>query len=389
MKKKFPIFNNIESLVYLDSASTTQKPLSVINSELDYYSNFNANIKRGIYKIAEESTRLYEESRLHVAKYLSVQSDEIVFTSGATQGVNFIASSWGASNLNSGDEIVVTELEHHSNFVPWQRLAINKNLVLKVAKVKDDGSFDYQDFERCVNNKTKLIAVTCQSNVTGEIIDLMRIKKVADSVGAKLFLDAAQIIGHKKLNLSEIKPDFLVFSAHKMYGPTGVGVLYINKNIQDYVEPYQTGGGMVFSVGLEKSVWQKSPYKFEAGTPPIAQVIALKSAIDFMDILDIAVLKNENALINRIYDSLKCDKNIRIISSRDSHIFTFVHDKVHAHDLAAYFANFNVCVRAGNHCAQPLHNALKINSSLRVSVGAYNDISDVDFFISKYKELSF
>ncbi|OGB83289.1 hypothetical protein A3F66_05515 [candidate division TM6 bacterium RIFCSPHIGHO2_12_FULL_32_22] len=421
----FPIFKNKPDLIYLDNGATTQKPDRVVNAIFDYYLRGNSNIKRGIYSLAEETTKLYESAREKVAKFINVDPEEIVFTSGTTEGINFIADSWAKenrsmsklgshpstssgraaahgepvepyerfwkkSNLSEGDEIVVSELEHHSNFLPWQRLAKNNNLVLKIAPIKD-GKLDYESFEKLLNNKTKLVAVTYQSNVTGEIIDINRIKDLINKYAknAKLLVDAAQIVAHRKLDVEKIGCDFLVFSAHKMFGPTGVGVLYINKNIE--FEPYKVGGGMVFEVSSNSS-WLNRPHKYEAGTPPIAEVIGLGAAIDFInENIDFDKLeKYEFELTDYLVRELSKIKNIEFIINPElfkNHVITFNIKNFHAHDVAAYLDKFGICVRAGHHCAQPLHNALGINSSVRVSFAAYNNLDEVKKLVSVIKKL--
>lgn len=388
MKNLFPIFKNNSGLIYLDNAATTQKPQRVIDGISDYYSRYNSNAKRGIYKLAEETSKIVEYTRLSVANFIGASKDDIVFTSGTTEGVNFIANAWGRKNIKEGDEIVTTILEHHSNFLPWQRLAQENRAIFKIAPVNSEIKLDYQALENLVTSKTKLIAITYQSNVTGEIIDLKRIKKIADKVGARLFVDAAQAIAHKKVDVKDIDCDFLVFSGHKLYGPTGIGILYINKNIVDDVEPYQVGGGMVFEVGEQHSQWLNSPHKFEAGTLPIAQIAGLNYAIDFLQGIDFKKYCDmEKELALELYVELEKNPKIKLISVRNSHIISFAHKDIHAHDLAAYLDQFNICVRAGNHCAQILHKFLDINSSLRISFGVYNTKEDLDIVIKKLKEI--
>src|SRR3990167_6995212 len=387
----FPIFKNRPDLIYLDNGATTQKPDRVVNAISEYYLRGNSNIKRGIYSLAEDTTELYESAREKVAKFINADPEEIVFTSGTTEGINFIADSWAKNNLSKGDEIVITKLEHHSNFLPWQRLAKNNNLVLKIASIKD-GQLDYDSCKKLLNNKTKLVAITHQSNVTGEIIDIQRIKDLINKYAknSKLLVDAAQIVAHKKVDVKKIGCDFLVFSAHKMFGPTGVGVLYINKNLE--FEPYKVGGGMVFEVSDTDSNWLNAPHRYEAGTPPIAEVIGLGAAIDFINenINFDKLEKYEFELTDYLVNELVKIKEIESIISPElfkKHLVTFNINNFHAHDVAAYLDKFGICVRAGNHCAQPLHNALGINSSVRVSFSAYNNLYEVEKLILAIKKL--
>jgi cysteine desulfurase / selenocysteine lyase len=395
IKDNFPIFKNRSNLTFLDNASTSQKPQVVIDSISQYYSNYNSNIKRGIYSLAEDTTTMYEDVRIKVAKFINAKSNEIAFTSGTTDGINFIAQSWGETNISKGDEIIVTILEHHSNFLPWQRLAEKKGAILKVVPVTSEGYLDYSAFEKLVTEKTKLIAVTYQSNVTGEVLDLARISKLAKKVEAKLFVDAAQAIAHKRVNVKEIDCDFLVFSAHKIFGPTGVGVLYIKEDLLKKIEPYQVGGGMVFEVKLEQghTSWLKAPHKFEAGTPAIAQVIGLGVAIDFINQnIDFDKLHEyESKLSKMLIDELKDVKSVKFIVDsnllKENHIVTFNINGFHPHDVATFLDKYDICVRAGNHCAQPLHNFLGVDSSIRVSFSIYNTVEDVQKLIFAIKEL--
>lgn len=388
IKKYFPIFQNNPELTYLDNAATTQKPKQVIDAVCQYYSNENSNINRGIYALAENTTQLYENVRNKVAKFINAKSNEIVFNSGTTEGVNFVAQAWGLKNISKNDEIIVTELEHHSNFLPWQRLAEQTGAILKIAPLKN-GRLDYDVFENLVTNKTKLIAVAYQSNVTAEIVDFDLINKFKKN--SKLFIDAAQIVAHEKIDVKKLNCDFLVFSGHKMFGPTGVGVLYINEKIQDQVMPYKLGGGMVFEVDKKKSSWLEAPNKFEAGTPAIAQVIGLGVAIDFInENINFEELKNYELNLSKVLvDELQKLRFVEFICDpeylKKGHIVTFNIKNFHPHDVAAYLDKYGICVRAGHHCAQPLHKSLGLNSSIRISISAYNTIEDINKLISALK----
>lgn len=391
IRDSFPILNrkiNGHNLIYFDSAATSQKPISVINTITDYYTNLNANVRRGIYELSENASKLYENARHNLANFINARSDELIFTGGTTEGVNFIAQAWGMQNIQLGDEIVVTELEHHSNFLPWQRLAERTGAIFKVAPVLCDGTIDYKSFAQIVTPKTRLIAVTCQSNVTGIKTDIAYIANLAKIVGAKLFLDAAQIVAHERIDVKKLECDFLAFSGHKMFGPTGIGCLYIKRETQEFVEPYQVGGGMVFEVGNLSSTYLEAPYKFEAGTPKISEALGLSAAVDFIEGLPKYDL---SPLSKYLVSELQKLESVRIIGPADvvagGNIVSFVHDKIHAHDLAAYFDQFGICVRAGNHCAQPLHKKLNINSSLRVSFAVYNTIQEVELFVEVLKKI--
>jgi len=276
----FPLLK--KSIAYLDNASTTQKPHVVIDAIVSFYTTYNANIYRGIHTFGEMATTAFEDARTKVAWFIGAKPEEIVFTAGTTASINFIADTWGATNIVAGDEILITQLEHHANILPWQRLAQRTGATLVWYPVNKDGTLDMTLMSQFVTKKTKLIAVTAISNAVGTHIDVAAFVAAARSVGARILVDAAQLVAHKHIDVAKLDPDFLVFSGHKLFGPTGVGVLYIKKDLHDQVPPYQVGGGMVFEVLSGHATWLKAPHKFEAGTPPIAQVIGLGAAIDYI-----------------------------------------------------------------------------------------------------------
>ena len=388
IKSDMPILDrkiNGHPLCYADSAATTLKPRQVIQAISDFYHTSNANIQRGIHTLGEEATTQYEQVRSDVAQFIGArQKSEIVFTHGATEGINTIAHAWGLGHIGPQDTIVTTELEHHANLLPWQWLAQTTGAQLIVVPVMPDGSLDMIALENAITSRTKLVAVTALSNVIGVRVNLAPIITRAHAVGAKVLVDAAQLVPHYQINVQDMGADFLVFSAHKMLGPTGVGVLYIRHELHDEISPYQRGGGTVFSVGTHTATFLPVPQLLEAGTPPIAQVIGLGAAIRYIkENIDFKKLaRHEAALCAELIAGLREHKNIRILGdpdliSREGHMVSFVVDTMHAHDVAALFDSQGICVRAGHHCAQPLATRLGVSSSVRVSFYAYNSRCDV------------
>jgi len=436
----FPIFSKIEQLgknlaqrqsiaqeqkfVYLDSAATTHKPQVVIDSLVDFYTLHNANVHRGLYDSGEQATALYEGAREKVAKFINAQkTSEIIFTSGTTESINFVAQTWAANNLEPGDEILLTQAEHHSNLLPWQRVAKQTGAVLKFIKINpktfkvedsrvenasvqcapgfchpelDSGSIQIISPEHLVTKKTKLVAVTYVSNILGDIWNVGQLEnliKTAKAHGAKILIDAAQAVAHRKIDAQALNIDFMAFSGHKMFAPTGIGVLYIKSDLHDQIEPYKVGGGMVNSVSFDSASWAKAPHKFEAGTPAIAQAIGLGAAVDYISQnLDFDQMINHEAdLSKQLLSELLKIKNIKLagnISDMEKHgqLICFAVDGVHAHDIAGYIGGRGVSVRAGHHCVQPLVKSLGFESLVRVSFGVYNTAQDVNVFITELKE---
>lgn len=399
IRKDFPILNQSndgKALIYLDSAATSQKPMHVIDAISDFYKNYNANISRGIYDLGEKTTELYEQARETVATFIGANPNEIVFTSGATQGINFITRAWGDKNIHAGDEIIITELEHHSNMIPWQQLAERTGAVLKYIPVNFDGMLALEMLPELITKKTKLIAVTHVSNAIGTHVDIEHIIKQAHAVGARVLIDACQSVPHQKINVHKLNVDFLVFSGHKMFGPTGIGVLYIKEKLHDEVSPYQFGGGMIYDADLYHARWLKAPHKFEAGTPPIAQAIGLAAAIDYINKnIDFDELKKHEAeLCARLIDGLLQHKAITIFGPVDQlkksgHLVAFTVDGIHPHDVAAQLNKAGICVRAGHHCAQPLAKKMGIASSVRASFYAYNTRKEVDHLVNELKKTTY
>jgi len=398
LREDFPIFCqevNGYPLVYLDSAATSQKPQAVIDSVVDFYTKYNSNIHRSVHAFSEQATGMFEEVRQKVAEFIGAADPcEIIFTKGTTEGLNFVAATWGQKYVEPGDEIVMTAMEHHANLLPWQQVAQKKGAKLTFIPITKDGLLDLSNLSDIITKKTKVVAVIHASNVLGTHVDVATIAKAAHVVGAKVVVDAAQTSPHQKLDVQKLDCDFLAFSGHKMLGPTGVGVLYIKKELQDLVPPYQFGGGMVFEACYEKSTWQFPPYKFEAGTPAIAQVIGLGVAIDYYNKnIDFdAARKHEAALTTQAIDGLQKMEDVRILGpieqlKTSGHLVTFVVDGIHSHDVAAYLSNFGVCTRAGHHCAQPLAKKLGVMSSVRASFMFYNTPQEVETFLKVLQEI--
>jgi len=395
IRAQFPFLTSKkeQKLIYFDNAATTQKPQSVIDALTDFYVSTNAPVHRGIYELSEQATTLYEGVRDKVARFVgATDRSEIIFTSGATEGINFIADTWGAANLKPGDEIVLTQVEHHANLLPWQRLAKRTGATLKFIKF-DTKTFLLEPPEKdFFSGKTKLVAITHSSNVFGHVWpegSLELIIKHAHAVGAKVLLDSAQSVPHQSIDLQKLNPDFCVFSGHKMFAPTGVGVLFIKKELHDEIEPYRVGGSMVYEASLESATWKKSPHKFEAGTPPIAQVVGLGAAIDFFhEYVDFAALqKHESALCDAAIKGLSDIDGVKIYGTNASHLFSFTVDGIHAHDIAAMLSEQGIAVRAGHHCAQPLAKLLGLSASVRVSFSLYNTLEEVEVFVRRLKQI--
>lgn len=394
-KQKFPFFSNHKNMVYLDSASTSQKPQVVIDALFKYYTHMNANVGRGVYGLAEQVTTGYEKVRTTVATFIGAVSEkEIIFTQGTTQGINFIASTWGYDHVNEGDEILVTELEHHSNFVPWQQLAERKKAVLKIIPITHTGELACKNISDFITLKTKIVAITQVSNALGVgNIHLSAIIKAAHAVGAKVLVDGCQAVGYQEVNVQALGCDFYVFSGHKLYGPTGIGVLYIKQSVQKEVRPYQFGGGAVFEVKHSHTTMREAPYCYEAGTPPIAQVFGVGAALEYVNSVGINTIgKHTAALCTQTIEGLQKLPRVRILGDIEylqkyGHVVSFLVEGIHAHDGAAFLDSHGICVRAGHHCAQLIARSLGYQASMRVSFAVYNNAHDVDLFLKAMHKL--
>jgi cysteine desulfurase / selenocysteine lyase len=389
IRKFFPVLNRMvhhKPLVYFDNAATSQKPQVVIDALCDYYTNYNANIHRGIHTLAEEATAAYEATRVAVQKFIHAQfSEEIIFTRGTTEGINLVAYTWGRKNIHAGDEIIISEMEHHSNIVPWQILCEEKKAFLKVIPVSDEGEISIDDFKNLLSSKTKLVAIAHVSNALGTINPVEEIISLAHNAGALVLIDGAQSTVHLDINVQKMDCDFFAFSGHKVYGPTGIGVLYGKKKILEEMPVFMGGGEMIKEVTFEKTTYNELPYKYEAGTPNIADAIALKTALDFVKETGKKLVRNhENELLHYATSQMKLIPGLRIIGNAKHKVglISFVIENIHPQDLGVLLDNQGIAVRTGHHCTEPLMKRFKIPGTVRASFAMYNTKNEVDMFIS-------
>jgi len=389
IRKEFPIFSQRKGLVYLDSASTAQKPQSVIDSVSSYYSNYNANIHRALYEIGEKATNEYEDVREKVREFINVpDTHEIIFTRSSTESINLVAHAWGNKNLSDEKGVLISEMEHHSNLVPWQLITKKVSSFLNYISLLDDGTLDLSSIEKKMH-QIGLIAITHQSNVFGTINPISNIVNLAKSKGIVSLIDGAQAAPHFPVNLNEIDCDFYVFSSHKMVGPTGAGVLIGRRSLLEEMDPFLSGGEMINNVTLNESTWNDVPWKFEAGTPNIAQVIGLGAAIDFLAEVGLGkIQQHEEQLLHYGLEELSKIEGIVIYGNPPERgaVIPFNVKNIHPHDLAKFLDTDKICIRAGHHCAQPIMNKLGISASARASFYLYNDTNDIDQLIQSIKK---
>ena len=395
VKEEFPIFNKEidgKKITYLDSAASAQKPKCVIESIKQTYENNYANVHRGIYKLSQIATEKYEEARSKVAKFINADSiEEIIFTRGATEGINLIASCLANKIIKADDEIMISTLEHHSNIIPWQIAA--KKIGAKIIEVKpdQDGNIFIEDVKKLISNKTKVIALPHVTNSIGSILAIEEICKEAKKFGIITVIDGCQATPHISVNVKKIDADFYVFSGHKLYGPSGIGVLYGRKEMLDTLDPYQTGGEMIDYVSIQESTYTNLPNKFEAGTPNIVGAIGLGKAIDFVSEIGMDTIKDHSKNItNYLLEEFKKTDFIEIIGNPKDRlsIVSFLVKGSHPHDVALLLDNRGIAIRAGHHCAQPAMRHFKVETTLRASVGIYNNYEEIDFFISNLKQIT-
>jgi len=383
LRKDFPILIK-NSLVYLDSAATSLKPQQVIESVASYYSEIGATVHRGIYKSSVIATNLYENTRDQVAKFIGANSArEIIFVRNTTEAINLVAYTWGEKNTQEGDEIITTIMEHHSNFVPWQRLAERKKAKLKVVGLTEDGHLDMENFNRLLSKRVKLICVTGVSNVLGTINPITKITQAAKMVGAKVLVDGAQMAPHMKVDVENLGCDFFAFSGHKMLGPTGIGVLWAREELLNGMEPFLSGGGMINEVTVGDTTYADLPLKFEAGTPNIDGVIGLGAAIDYLNKIGMEKVRSyEEKLVEYGTGVIGEVRGVRVFGPEKTNlrggVISFTVDKIHPHDLASILDEQNIAIRAGHHCCMPLHGKLGVPSTARASFYIYNTKTDVD-----------
>ena len=387
IKADFPILSekiNGNRLVYLDNAATSQKPRVVINALIDYYRHMNANVHRGLHKLSETATAAYEKTRAHTASFIGgVDTSEVIFTRGTTESINLVAYTWGEENIHEGDEIVITEMEHHANMIPWFMLARRKKAILKRIPITVCGHLDLSNLDAIITPKTKLVAVSHMSNVLGTINPVAEIAAVAKKYGAVVLADGAQATPHMPVNVKELGVDFYAFSSHKMLGPTGVGVLWARRELLEKMTPFNFGGEMIREVSFERITWAELPWKFEGGTPNIADVIAFDAALTYLEELGMDnIRQHEIELTKYAIDKLSRIEGLEIQGPQDSTqrggAISFTDPTIHPHDISTFLDVKGIAVRAGHHCAQPLMRVMGKVATARASLYVYNDEKDVD-----------
>lgn len=385
VRRQFPALNREvkgKPLVYLDNAATTQKPQAVIDALVNYYTHYNANIHRGIHTLAEEATAAFESTRDAVREFINAPArEQVIFTGGTTEGINLVAQTWGRQHIKAGDEIIVSNMEHHSNIVPWYILCEEKGAKLRVIPIDENGELIFEEFEKLLSPKTKLVSIVHASNALGTINPVKKIIDAAHGVGAVVMVDGAQSSVHLDIDVQALDCDFFAFSSHKLYGPTGIGVLYGKKEILEAMPPYQGGGEMIKEVYFDKITWNELPYKFEAGTPNIADTVAFKAALEFTSKLGKEKIHaHENELLEYATAQLEQIPGLKIIGKAKNKVslVSFVIDKVHPQDLGILLDNKGIAVRTGHHCAQPLMDKFCIPGTARASFAVYNTKEEID-----------
>ena len=385
VQEDFPILKqtvNGKPLIYLDNAATSQKPQSVIDALVDYYSADNSNVHRGVHTLSQRATDHYEEARSKVRRFINADDDrEIIFVRGTTEGINLVAQTFGRENFHEGDEIIISAMEHHSNIVPWQMLCQERGAILKVIPINDSGELLLDEYEALLGPRTKLVSIVHVSNALGSIIPAKQVVEMAHARGVPVLLDGAQAVAHCRVDVQDLDCDFYVFSGHKLYGPTGIGILYGKADLLEAMPPYQGGGEMIRSVTFEKTLYNVLPHKFEAGTPNIAGSIGLGAAIDYVEALGIErICAYEQQLLEYGTELLSRISNLRIIGTarEKSGILSFVMDGIHPHDIGTILDTEGIAIRTGHHCAQPLMDRFGISATARASLAFYNTKEDLD-----------
>jgi len=395
IRQDFPVLNQMahgKPLVYLDNAATTQKPQAVINAIVDYYQHDNSNVHRGVHLLSERATQAYEKARETVQHFLNAaHSSEIVFVRGTTEAINLVAQTYGRKNIGKGDEILITAMEHHSNIVPWQMLCEEKGATLRVAPINDRGELLLDEFEKLLGPKTKLVAIPHLSNALGTINPVREITRLAHQHNIPVLVDGAQAAPRMRVDVQELDVDFYAISSHKLYGPTGVGVLYGKTKLLEAMPPYQGGGDMIASVTFEKTIYNKIPYKFEAGTPDIAGVIGLGAAIEYLERLGIdKIEQHEHELLVYATEKISAIPGVTVIGTAQNKagVLSFVMDGIHPHDIGTILDHEGIAVRTGHHCAQPVMQRYNIPATARASFGLYNTKEEVDALVAGIKRVS-
>ena len=385
IRKQFPTLNQLvhgKPLVYLDNAATTQKPMAVIDAITNYYLHDNSNVHRGVHELSERSTKKYEGARGTIAKFIGASSPrEIIFVRNATEGVNLVAQSYCRTNLVPGDEVLITAMEHHCNIVPWQMLAEQIGIRVVVAPINDRGELMMDEFKLLINDRTKFVSVTHMSNALGTINPIKDIIEMAHKAGACTLIDAAQSAYHTPINVQSLDCDFLVMSGHKLYGPTGIGVLFGKSNVLEKMPPYQGGGDMILSVTFDKTIYNDIPYRFEAGTPHIAGGIGLGSAVEWIESVGLTnIAAYEHSLLEYATQSLLSVPGLTMVGTAENKasILSFTLDGIHPHDIGTLLDDQGVAIRTGHHCAQPVMERFNIPATARASIACYNTTDDID-----------
>jgi cysteine desulfurase / selenocysteine lyase len=394
IRNDFPILRTYvhdKPLVYLDNAATTQKPISVIQEAQKYYSTMNSNIHRGVHALSGVATEAYETARIKIKKFINaLGKNEIIFTKGTTESINLVAQSYGRVNLQSGDEVIISQMEHHSNIVPWQLICNERNAKLKVIPINDEGEIIFEDFEKLITDKTKFVSVVYASNSLGTVNPVKKIIDLAHQNNIPVLLDAAQAVNHIPVDVQEIDCDFLAFSGHKLYGPTGIGILYGKVNLLDSMPPYQGGGDMISKVTFEKTTYNELPHKFEAGTPNIAGAIGLGKAIEYVSKVGIEKISiHEMNLLEYATEAVNLIPGLKIIgTSREKvGVLSFVLDNVHPHDIGTFLDFEGVAIRTGHHCTQPVMDHYNIPATSRASFAMYNTKEEIDVLVNGLKKI--
>jgi len=394
IRNDFPILQTTvhdKPLVYLDNAATTQKPISVITEAQKYYSTMNSNVHRGVHALSGVATEAYETARIKIKKFINaLGKNEIIFTKGTTESINLVAQSYVRVNIQSGDEVIISQMEHHSNIVPWQLVCDEKNAILKVIPINDEGELILEDFEKLITDRTKFVSVVYASNSLGTINPVKKIIDLAHQNNIPVLLDAAQAVNHFPVDVQEIDCDFLAFSGHKLYGPTGIGILYGKVNLLDSMPPYQGGGDMISKVTFEKSTYNELPHKFEAGTPNIAGVIGLGKAIDYVLKVGIENISlHEMNLLEYATEAVSDIPGLKIIGTAKEKVgvLSFVLDNIHPHDIGTFLDFEGVAIRTGHHCTQPVMDRYKIPATSRASFAMYNTKEEIDVLVNGLKKI--
>jgi cysteine desulfurase/selenocysteine lyase len=401
IREDFPILKrkiNDNPMIYFDNAATSQKPRQVIEAITDFYENHNANVHRAVHTLSQEASELYEDAHEEVAKFINAKDEETIFVRGTTEAINLVAYSWGRRNLKRGDEVIVSLMEHHSNIVPWEIISGIRGSNVKYVEVNDDGTLNYSALEDSISSKTRIVCISHVSNVTGVVNDIKRIAKTAHDHNALVLVDGAQSVPHMPIDISDLDVDFLAFSGHKMLAPTGIGVLYGKRELLEQMEPFQGGGEMIREVSFDSETkrcsiaWNSLPWKFEAGTPHISGGVGLMEAVRYLKRVGMDKVKEHEELLTEhaMRRMRECCKNIRIFGPEDPSvkcgIIPFSVEGLSSHDVALFLDNYGILVRSGYHCAQPLHERLRLSSSARASFYIYNTLQEVDRFIEVLKE---